>query len=308
MRHLAILILAIFLVSSMNAPAWASTVNVSLSGQQVHAVFALTLVQNMTSFPSVKTTVGSGPGSNVSAAFTDALSAVDPSASASDLSVGVTSVKNELNTTCSMTVDGVTKVTGDILTINMTWLPFNVNSDLVSQNLSFNVVGAKYFRPIVAYYANASRFVGLPNATITGVTFFMNGTSVGAPTAENYVGNYTTLNFNAINPDLDQWNRTYTLNNDTTTWRYFPPIPLKFDMQIERKNVTTNYVATYGYGAVVSVSGVGRSQGDLILVGVGTGESEWAMVAIVILAVSSAFAVQLLIRSRKRKLVRFQKR
>jgi hypothetical protein len=126
--------------------------------------------------------------------------------------------------------------------------------------------------------------------------------------AEDYVGNFTTLNFDSLNPDLSQWNRTYALTNNTTTWRFFPSQLLNFDMRIQRKNVTTDYVATYGYSATISVPGVGRAQGRIVLVEVGTGQIEWVMAAIVILAVLSAIGVQLLFRSRKKKLARFQRK
>ena len=135
-----------------------------------------------------------------------------------------------------------------------------------------------------------------------------NGTSVAPAAAEDYVGNFTTLNFGSLNPDLAQWNRTYTLTNNTTTWRYFPSQLLNFDMRIERKNVTMDYVATYGYNATISVPGVGRAQGRAILVELGTGQTEWVMAAIVILAIVSAIIVQVLFRNRKKRLARFQKR
>jgi hypothetical protein len=190
----------------------------------------------------------------------------------------------------------------------MTWLPFNVASDLTAGNFNFNYIGRHYFRSVVAYYANASKFVGRPNATITGVTFFVNGSAVGPPTAENYVGNFTMLDFRSLSPSLDLWNRTYTLTNDTTTWRYPSSIRLDFDMKIERKNVTTHYIATYDYSASITVPGVGRAQGSAVLLDVGSGEKEWAMAAIVVIALVSAVAVQFLLRSRKKKVARFQRR
>jgi hypothetical protein len=190
----------------------------------------------------------------------------------------------------------------------MSWLPFVVRSDLRTQNFSFNTIGSRYLRSVVTHYANASRFVGLPNATITGVTFFANGTSIGPPEAQDYAGNFTTLNFSPLNPNLDQWNRTYTLNNDTTTWRFFPPKSFDFDMKIGRKNVTADYVATYAYNATISVPGVGRANGDMIILSLGTGQTEWVMAAVVILAFASAIVVQVQYRNRKKQLAKFQRR
>jgi hypothetical protein len=252
--------------------------------------------------------VDTGTGSNVSSALAAALRNVDPSASPSNLGIVLANTQRGLNLTCSFDVSGVTQLNGDILSVNMTWLPFDVSSDVRAQNFSFNTIGSRYFRSVVNHYANASRFVGLPNATITGVTFFVNGTSVGSPAAEDYVGNFTTLNFGTINPNIAGWIRNYTLTNNTTTWRSFPSKLLNFDMQISRKNSTTDYGATYGYDAAISVSGVGRTQGNAILVDVGTGQTEWAMAAIVILAFISAVVVQLQFRAKKRKLVRFQRK
>jgi hypothetical protein len=207
-----------------------------------------------------------------------------------------------------MDVSGVSNRAGDIVTANMTWLPFNVASDLRAGNFSYNQVGSHYLRRVVAYYTNASSFVGRPNATITGVSFFVNGSAVGPPTAENYVGNFTMLDFRSISPALDQWNRTYTLNNDTTTWRYPSSMRLDFDMKIQRKNITTHYVATYEYSAIITVPGVGRAQGSAVLIDVGTGVKEWVMTAIVVIAIVSAVAGQFLLSSRTKKVVRPQRR
>ena len=306
MRRIAILILATFLLSSIFPSISASKVTVAVQGQQVQANLTLSLVQNVTALPKVETTIGAD--ANASAAFTQALRSADPAASASNLSIGVLSTGKELNLTCTFNVSGVSQLNGDILSVNMTWLPFAVKSDMLAQNFSFNTVGIKYLRSIVTHYANASRFVGLPNATITGVTFFVNGTSIGPPAAQDYIGNFTTLNFSPLNPNIEQWNRTYTLNNDTTTWRYFPPKSLNFDMRIERRNVTMDYTATYGYNATISVPGVGRAEGSVVLVGVGGGHTEWAMAAIVILAIVSTVFIQLRYTNSKKRITKFQRK
>jgi len=308
MRRIAILILAVFLLSSTYVPTSASSVTVTVQAQEAHATFALSLVQNVTSLPNVQATIDSASDSNVSSAFAQALRNADPSASPSNLSIGLSSTQTGLNLTCTLDVLGVSQRNGDILSVNMTWLPFAVTSDLRVQNFSFNTIGKRYFRSVVTHYANASRFVGLPNAAITGVTFYVDQVSVGPPAAQDYAGNFTTLDFGPLNANLGQWNRTYTVSNNTTTWRYFPSKLLDFDMRIERKNVTDDYIATYAYNAAISVPGVARAQGFVILVGVGTGLTEWVMAAIVILAFLSTIAVQLRYRNRKKRLAKFQRK
>ena len=245
---------------------------------------------------------------NLAPSFTHALQTVYPVANPSGVTIRVDSSSGGLNLTGAMDVSGVSNRTGDIVTANMTWLPFSVASDLKAGNLSYNDVGSQYFRSVVASYANASSLVGRPNATITGVSFFVNASAVDAPAAENYVGNFTMLDFRSLSPALDQWNSTYTLSNDTTTWRYPSSMLLNFDMKIQRKNVTTHYTATYEYSATITVPGVGRGQGNAVLADVGTGDKEWAMTAIVVIALVSAVAVQFLVRSRKKRVARFQRR
>ncbi len=308
MRPIAIITLAIFLMSTLYVPASASNVTVNIQGQQVHTSISLSLVQNITALPNITTTVDSTSQSNLSTAFDQALSHANPNAASSGLSVGITSTKASLNLTCTLDVTGVSQRNGDIVSVNMTWLPFNVTSDLRAENFSYNTIGSRYFRPAVAYYANASRLVGSPNATINGVTFFVNGTSFNPTQAQDYVGNFTMLDFGYLSPTLNQWNRTYTLTNNTTTWRYSPPQLFNFDMRIQRKNVTADYVASYGYSAMISVSGLSRAQGNTILVSVGTGGMEWIMAALVILAVFAAVSVQVLYRNRRKRFGKFQRR
>jgi hypothetical protein len=292
----------------MYVPASASNITVNIQGQQVRTSISLSLVQNITALPDVTTTVDSAAQPSLSAAFDQGLNRANPNAVSSGLSVGITSTKGSLNLTCTMDVFGVSQRNGDIVSVNMTWLAFNVTADLRAENLSYNTIGSSYFRPVVKYYANASRFVGRPNSTIAGVTFFVNGTSINPTQAQNYAGNLTMIDFSGLSPALNQWNRTYTLTNNTTTWRYSPPQLFNFDMRIQRKNMTADYVANYGYSAMISVSGLSRAQGHTILIDVGTGEIQWVMAAIVILAVFLAITVQVLYRNRRKRLGKFQRR
>jgi hypothetical protein len=291
----------------LTVPVHASNLSVAIQGTQVQTNFNLYLHQNITDLPTESTTLDSASNASLNSAFSNALHATYPSAAASSVTLKIVSTKHDLNMTGSMGVSGVANRTGDIVTANMTWLPFNVVSDLTAGNLSYNQIGSRYFKPLVTYYGKESAFVGRPNATISGVSFFVNESAVNPQQAQNYVGNFTTFNFGAINPSLDAWNRTYTINNDTTTWRYPSSTTLDFDMSVQVKNVTTHYVAAFNYSAIISVPGLGRSQGSAIFLDVGTGGMEWAMTAIVVIALVSAVAVQFLLRSRK-KTVKFQRR
>jgi hypothetical protein len=305
LRPTAIIILLLIIVSVFIAPASASDVTIAIEKEQVQAKFMLSLHQNVTLFPNQTSTLDMASDAKLSSAFAEGLKSAAPSASPSALTVNVDSTRNWLNLTTTMTVSGVTERHGDILAFNTTWRAFNVSSDLRAGNFSYNTVGRRYFLPVVRVYSNASRFVGRPNATITGVIFYLNKTSVGPPTMEHYVGNFTMFDFRPLSPTLDQWARNYTLTNNTTTWRYLPPQRLGVSMQIQRGNVTTTFFASYGYSAEISIPALARAQGNTILVDVGTGQKEWIMAGIVALALVLALATQVIFRARKKKYIKF---
>lgn len=305
MRPTAIIILLIITASVFVVPATASDVGITVEKEQVQAKFVLSLHQNMTEFPALTSTLDMASDTKLSAAFAQGLKRAVPTASPSALTVKVDSAATWLNLTMAMAVSGVTERRGDILAVDTVWRAFYVSSDLRAGNLSYNTVGNRYFLPVVKFYANASRFVGRPNATITGVIFFVNGTSVAPDTTEKYVGNFTVLDFRPLDVPVGDWTRTYSLSNNTTTWRYSPPARMDLSVIIQRLNATLNMFSSFRYNAEITVSGMARSQGDTLLVDVGTGLKEWVMAGVIVLAIVLAIVTQLVFRARKKKYIKF---
>lgn len=286
-------------------PATASDVTITIEKEQVKAKFVLSLQQNMTQFPSQTSTLGMTSDANLSSAFKDALKKTNSTAAPSDLTLNLDSTKTWLNVTTTMSVSGVLQPRGDILAVDMAWKAFNVSSDLRAGNLSYNTIGNRYLRPVVAFYANASLFAARPNATITGVTFYLNSTSVAGSTMKNAAGNFTLFDFRALSAPLEGWPRTYNLSNNTTTWRYSAPQRLNLSISVQQSNKTTDIFANYGYGAEVTVPGLARARGNALLLDVGTGQKEWVMAGIVAVTIALAIVTQLLFRARKKKYVKF---
>jgi hypothetical protein len=197
---------------------------------------------------------------------------------------------------------------GDVATANMTWRAFNVSSDLRAADLSYNNVGNRYLRPVVAFYQNASKFELSPNATIKAVTFFVNGTqSVPGTVATNSVGNFTVIDFRSLSVPLAQWNRTYDLSNNTTRWTYSPLPLINASLRVQRLNKTFTIFASCAYSAEITASGLVQTQGEVLLADVGSGLNEWIMVGVVVLALVLAIVVQIMFRRRK-KAVRLGRR
>lgn len=300
MRPAAILILFVIMASLFVLPAYASNVRITVENQQVQARLSLSLQQNITQLPVQSDTLSMATNDELSSAFTKALTNASSGAAPAGLTLNLDSAEMWLNISATMTVSGVSVRNGDVLSANMTWKDFDISSDLRAGNLSYNTVGKQYLRPVAAFYSNASRFVGRPNSTITGVNFFVNGTSVNGPVAENYLGNFTVFDFRALSVPIEDWTRTYTLNNNTTTWRYTPPQLLNISIGVQRLNVTTSFFARYGYGAEITVQGIARAHGDTLLLDVGKGQKEWVMAGLVALTIVLAIVTQLSFRAKKK--------
>jgi fumarate reductase subunit C len=307
LRLIAVIVLILIAVSVHATPASAANITISFDKRQVQGQMFLSMHQNMTSFPSQSFTIDSGHDSNISAAFAQALSKITSSASFSSLTLGIATSPTWLNLTINVGVAGVTERKGDISTANVTWKALNVSDDLREGNLSYNKVGSRYLRQMVVFYENASNFETNPNATIKAVTFFLNGTSVPGTLEANQVGNFTMLDFSALNVPLDQWTRTYTLANNTTSWRYAPPSALNASVRVQKLDTNYTVVASYAYSALITASGMARAQGNVLHADVGSGLQEWIMAGVVVLMIVLAFILQILFR-RRRKAVRLGRR
>jgi hypothetical protein len=308
LRTAPFMILFVIMVSSLVVPSYASNISITIDNNQVKARFDLSLQQNMTQFPSQTTTLTMASDGKLASAFTQALNRTLSGATLSDLSLNLKSTPTSLNITTTITVTGVSGRNGDILSSNLGWKAFNVSSDLRAGDLSYNTVGNRYLRPVTEFYTNASLYVGKPNSTITGVNFLVNKTSVSGYTAEDYVGNFTLFDFRSLGLPLQAWNRTYSLSNDTTIWRYAPAQPLNISVEIQRLNQTTTIAASYGFQAEVSVPGIARARGETILIDVGTGQKEWVMSGIVAFTVILGIIALLAFRARSRRYAKFGRR
>jgi hypothetical protein len=275
---------------------------------QLQAKMVLSVHQNMTAFPGQTTSLASSTDSGMSAAFASAVKKAAGSASFSALTVGVSSSPTWLNLTITTTLAGVTERSGDVATANMTWRGFDVIGDLRAGDLSYNNVGSRYLRPVVAFYQNASKFETSPNATIKAVTFFVNGTlSVPGSVATNSVGNFTVLNFAELSAPLSQWNRTYSLSNNTSSWKYTPLPLINASLRIQDLTKTFTVFATCAYSAEITASGLVQAQGEVLLTDVGNGLNELMMAGVVVLGLALAIVAQILY-SRRKKAVRLGRR
>jgi hypothetical protein len=304
MRYGVALIFMILLGSPFAVPVHASQVTLTIRDGLIGSTMTLSFHENMTRLPETTATLDGATDSALMASFTNALTATYPLATVSHLTVAVSSRTDWLNVTASVDVSGVTIQNGDIMNTTTAWKSYHIDKDLRIGNLSFNTVGSRYLRPVYNYYVNATRYIGKPNAAISGVTFFSNNASIAGAQAANEAGNFTLFDFRPLNVSLDEWNYTYNLRNDTTTWRYSPaPIISSLIKVIRGFNSTSTIFADYGYNAEVVAAGLARSVGDCAFVDVSSGNRELIMTGVIVLAIIVAIWIQLRYRARRKRAV-----
>jgi len=307
MRLVAVMILLLTVISFMASPVTAADVTIAIDKGQVLARMGLSLYQNMTAFPSELLNVGGGDYSlphtsrdGFPFAIQEALKATNSSASFSSVNLRIASSASWVNLTLSMSMTGVSERRGGVVYANASWKAFRTQADLRADNLSYNTIGSTYLRPVVDFYENASKFER-PNATVTAVTFFVNGTeSVPGKVAANHVGNFTLLDFSYLSGPVERWNREYSPSNNTTSWRYKPPMRLNASLRIQELNKTFRIVARYGFDAEITVAGLAVAQGNTITVDVGSGKMEWIMSSVIVIAMALTIGIQIMFRRRRR--------
>jgi len=304
MRYKALLIFVIVITSILTVPVHATVTIEPLRSGTIQTKIALSYYQNLTKFPTQTRTVDDTTDPSLKSTFAKSLKDAQTASQLTQVNVQVRSSDYWLNVTASLDIANVTTIRGDLLNASTTWKAFHVDADLRAGDFSYNTVGGRYLRPVYDYYINASRFVSRPNATITGVTFLSNQTSLGGNPAANLAGNLTLLDLRPLNVPLDQWGYRYNLENHTTTWRYSPlPLILASIKVSNPSGRTVTLISNFSYDATIIVTGFGRAKGNNVLVDIGSGQREVVMLIVVILSVAVAIWAQILYRRRRKKAI-----
>ncbi|MFC1506979.1 hypothetical protein ACFLQ6_07910 [Thermoproteota archaeon] len=257
-------ILLILLVTGSNLNyASGSSLEVEIDDGEAKVLIESILYQNITKFPEIDTNISGSELNIAKSAFEDALNvqAQEP-LKISSLSIYVKSNDSWLNVSATFELDGISSVENDVISTDLSWIPFKVISDLKVGNLSYNLVGEEYLRPAIYELANQSA-PGHELANQSNVNFFSPFyTPITTSMAMNIAGNVSTFNLDHFSTNFTSWGKYFDENSFTTSWNLPTRTILDLRVQIKSENASDlrtgvefySYTDTY---ATVSIPGQG---------------------------------------------------
>jgi hypothetical protein len=267
-------ILLILLVTGSNLNyASGSSLEVEIDDGEAKVLIESILYQNITKFPEIDTNISGSELNIAKSAFEDALTvqAKEP-LKISSLSIYVKSNDSWLNVSATFELDGISSVENDVISTDLSWIPFKVISDLKVGNLSYNLVGEEYLRPAIYELANQSApghelanqsAPGHELANQSNVNFFSPFyTPITTSMAMNIAGNVSTFNLDQFSTNFTSWSKYFDEKSFTTSWNLPTRTILDLRVQITSENASDlrtgaefySYTDTY---ATVSIPGQG---------------------------------------------------
>ena len=303
---LAISMLTLLVFSWSTASAHGSSVNAAIHGEKVSVDLSLHFFQNATAMPSVKATFTGVQAQDLASALEDGLKERVSNASVSSLSAELASGQGWINSTIRFEVTGASSRKGSLLSVNCSWISFNVSRDLRLEDLSYNLIGTKYIRPEFEKYLDYER----PplNETVEQVTYLSRQDQLSPRFAAWRAGNATLLDFRNLFEPIEMWQRTYDVTKGSTVWVYNPGPAVDLKMTVTpRGGARFAARAFYNYSATVSVDGLAQANGNTIVTEVSTGFEPLIMLAVILVTFVVAVWASWSHRSRRRRALRRRK-
>lgn len=303
---LAICVLTVLLSSWSASTAYASTVNYTVHDGNVSVQLSLQVYENATTIPTLNQEFTGAAAQDLSSAIEENLKTVAANASISSLSGELRSSSNWINASIQFEVNGVASRSGNLLNVNCSWVHFKVSDDLRVENVSYNLIGATYVKPVFEKYVD---FPKPPlNETIQSVGYQLGQQPTEGPIAVQSAGNMTLLDFSKIVPTIGNWNSVYNVTKGATTWRYDLAPAADLTMMVAPIGGTPIAAhAFYRYNATFSVDGLAQAQADTIRIDLSSGLEPSLMFVIVIIAFAVAVVSSWTYRSRRKQLPRRRK-
>ncbi|MCW4043681.1 MAG: hypothetical protein NWE90_08165 [Candidatus Bathyarchaeota archaeon] len=257
------ILLVLLVIGNTSNYVSGSSIEVGIDDIEVKVMIESKLYQNMTKFPETDTDISGSELNMAKSAFEDALKIqTEKPLKISSLSIYVKSNDSWLNVSAIFDLDGVSSSENEVISTDLSWIPFKVVSDLKVGNLSYNLVGEEYLRPAIYELANQSD-LDHEVANQSNVNFFSPFyTPITTSMAMNIAGNVSTFDLGQVSTNFTSWNKFFDENSFTTSWNLPTRTILDLRAQITSENASDVRTGTafYGYAdayATVSIPGHG---------------------------------------------------
>lgn len=279
----ALVLTALLIVAAFpQALANGSLIEVNIEKGLIEFRSIIALKQNVTAIGELKFPVSGDALLALNASLSKALQERAPGATVRNLEAYVAASKDWFNVTLKFNVGGVTRVKGNRMLVDCAWKNFWVKEGLEANGVKFNKVGEAYLSPAVEKYENAS-----------GVRFWLNETRSVAPgEAIASLKKFSMLDFREFSVPLDGWNKTYSIVERRTFFRYDAPPRLNFNLTVMEANGSAAYLAKVDSEAEISAPNYAKAEGDVITVNLGEGEAPAPLISILIAAAVVIYAYE----------------
>lgn len=168
-------------------------------------------------------------------------------------------------------VYNVVEESGKLGRLDLSWKAFNLSSPVTIAGVEVNRVGEEYVKPVLEKYSNPA------------YARIWNGSSQVEPEKTlNIIGNLTLLDLRALVNPLQDWRRTFQLENTTTMWVLQPEPRLNMTLTYTSENATLSFYGRLNYAATVTLPYLAYAEGDTVYFQLGEGGEELYMAAAVI--------------------------
>jgi hypothetical protein len=303
---LAVCLLTVLVSSWWAATVHASSVDYTINDGKVSVKLLLQVSENASAIPSLSQEFTGAAAQDLSSAIERNLKSIAGNISISSLSGELRSSSEWINASIRFDVNGVASRSGDLLNVNCSWVRFKVTDDLRVGNVSYNLIGATYVRPVFEKYVD---FPKPPlNETIQSVAYQLGHQDTEGPIAVQSAGNMTLLDFSKLVPAIQNWNDMYNVTSGSTTWSYdLAPAADLMMMVVPIGGTPFAAHVFYRYNATISVEGLAQAQADTIRIDLSSGFEPLLMFVIVIIAFIIAVVTSWRYRLRRKQLPRRRK-
>jgi hypothetical protein len=293
LKAIPVLVLGLIILSCTYPPASASKLSIQLQDRTAQVVIASSIHQNFTSLKDRAIDLKGRDLSITEEALKKGLKARLSSISVSDVAAKIAVSETNLNVTISFNAQNISSISGRVISVDCAWKSFNVPDDLMIEDVSYNLVGKVYVKPVLFSYANSS-----------WARFYLNDNPVFYQDAADAAGNATLLDFRAVSKPLDSWNRTIDMAKQKTIW-YFPS-EKAFDLRVsvQEPNRTIAYYSTIQVASEIVAPLFATVDGDTVVSNESGGVEEQLMFLAVMLVVAISLGVHIYERKIAKRLQR----